>query len=184
MSTKFTEEIIESYWKNGKTLPVEASEEFSFDEQEITNDTGYNVLVDLAHQCGFSSMWKMQGILNENGYRYIGSHSCLDLVLPPESEVRTRLVTGEAKDGIKIRPFGMWKTCEFNSIFTTQSNMDAQDFLPEELDAVDKFLNDGGGLTVAVGFTSQKSAAIDIDLYNEWPLRKLLKKYDTLFLTE
>ena len=116
MSNKFGNEVIESYWKNGKTLPLEASEEFSFEEQNVKNDTGYNVLVDLAHQCGFSSMWKMSEILNENGYRYIGSHSCLDCVLKPGSEIRVRLKTGETEDGKDIRPFGMWKTCEFNSI--------------------------------------------------------------------
>ena len=184
MSAKFTEEIIESYWKNGKTLPLEATDEYPFDKQKITEDNGYNVLIDLAHQCGFSSMWKMSGILNDNGYRYIGSHSCLDLVLKPNSEVRVRLKTGETEDKKIIRPFGMWKTCEFNSIFTTQSNMDAQDFLPEELDAVDDFLQDGGGLLIAVGFTKQQPAEIDMDLYNQWPLRKLLKKYDADITTE
>lgn len=105
--SQFPESVVTSHWKKGQTLPVEALAEYAFPEQEIQDDKGINVVVDLVHQCNFTTLWKMKDFLNKEGYRYIGTHACLDTVLTPGAESRTRLLTGEAEDGKPIRPFGM-----------------------------------------------------------------------------
>lgn len=69
----FTREQIDTYWKSGRTLPVEASEQHPLPALRIRNDTGINVLVDMAHKCDFFSMWNLGGVLHRRGIRTAGS---------------------------------------------------------------------------------------------------------------
>lgn len=55
--------------------------------------------------------------------------------------------------------------------------MDAQDYLPEERDAIDAFLNAGGGLIALAGLPSHKPLNVNSDVYANWPLRRLLQSY-------
>ncbi len=49
-----TPEEIETWWRAGKTLPLETSKHYPFDELRIKDDTGINVLVDMAHRLGLN----------------------------------------------------------------------------------------------------------------------------------
>ncbi len=42
--------------RSGVTLPIEATAHFPLPEQTLKNDTGINVLIDLAHQANFLNM--------------------------------------------------------------------------------------------------------------------------------
>ena len=48
---------IDTYWKSGKTLPYSTAKHYLPSAQKPNNDTGINVLVDVAHQCQFVSIW-------------------------------------------------------------------------------------------------------------------------------
>ena len=43
-------ENIEAYWKSGNTLPIEFSQQYPHQPLNIKDDTGINVLIDMAHQ--------------------------------------------------------------------------------------------------------------------------------------
>ena len=184
MAATFTGDYITDQWRNGTTLPAEACVQFSLPPQEITNDTGVNVLVDLAHQCNFTTMWKLKDVLNSLGYRYIGCHACLDTVLTPGSPSRIRICTGKTEDGRAIRPFAMWPNAEYNVIVTMQSDMRAQPFLPEELAAVDSFVKEGGGLVICAGMTAKPDLKADPEAYTGWPLRTLVRHFGADVATE
>ena len=53
--------------KQGKTLSAEVTAQFPLREQRVRNDTGINVLVDLAHQASFLTMWSLPGELRRHG---------------------------------------------------------------------------------------------------------------------
>ena len=67
-----TEEL-ERLSKQGKTLSAKVTARFPPGEQRIRNDTGINVLVDLAHQATFVAMWELPRLLRRNGFRACAS---------------------------------------------------------------------------------------------------------------
>ncbi len=156
-------------------LPVEALKRHPLEEQPVENDTGVNVLVDLAHQCNFTTMWKLRDVLNTNGYRYVSTHACLHSVLTPGALGTVRVPAGKRDDGKPVRLFARWPNAEYNVIVTMQRNMLAQDYLPEEIDAVERFVREGGGLVVFAGIPRARPE--DPSNFDEWPLRRLLKRF-------
>ena len=50
---KFTGKQIDQWWKAGKTLPVEVTQQYPLDPIKLINDTGINLLVDMSHKCDF-----------------------------------------------------------------------------------------------------------------------------------
>src|SRR5210317_541650 len=80
-NTPQSPEEIESWWKDGKTLPIETTALYPLREQRVKDDTGINVLIDMSHKCDFFTLWNFGSHLNNRGFRTIGSHATLDSVL-------------------------------------------------------------------------------------------------------
>ena len=148
----------------GDIIAVEDTLKFPFAEQPVKNDNGYNVLIDVAHQCNFSAMWHLPGLLWNRGYRAIGSHATLDTVLKPGEPVCVRANIGER------RPFSYWPNTQYNVVITFQTSDAAAPYLKEEIDALEAFVRDGGGLVIAAG-----SRATDI---KTWTLSALAARFD------
>ena len=124
-SLEFTPEVITEYWTSGKTLPLKVSEKYPFDLQEIENDNGYNVLIDLAHQCSFKSLWGFAPRLNSLGYRALTSHASIHSLLDPDGLSRARIMYDKEN---KIYPFAWIPNPKINVIITEQSDPNAQDY--------------------------------------------------------
>lgn len=139
---------VERVWKAGKTLPAEMAAHFPNAPLKVPNDNGINVLVDVAHQCAFATMWGMPGRLHELGFRSIVSHATLDTVVVPGKLSRVRIPVGQSEEGKSLRPFGWVPNPEFNVVFTYQGDSNAQPYLPEERMALEQFVNAGGGLVI------------------------------------
>lgn len=139
---------IERIWKSGDTLPAELAARFPIPALQVPNDTGINVLVDLAHQCAFATLWGLPRNLHKQGFRSCVSHASLDTVLEPGKLSRVRVPVGKADDGKPLRPFGWVPNPRFNVVISFQSNPEAQSYLPEERAALVDFVTHGGGLIV------------------------------------
>ena len=167
-SLEFTPEVITEYWTSGKTLPLKVSEKYPFDLQEIENDNGYNVLIDLAHQCSFKSLWGFAPRLNSLGYRALTSHASIHSLLDPDGLSRARIMYDKEN---KIYPFAWIPNPKINVIITEQSDPNAQDYLPKEQDALIEFVNNGGSLVI-IGASSK-----DKDKMKNWSLNGLVQKF-------
>ena len=143
-----TLEDVHRIWKSGGTLPAEMAARFPNPPLRLANDTGVNVIVDLAHQCTFATMWKVPRDMHAHGFRTIVSHASLNTVLTPGDLSRVRIPVGKASDGKPLRPFGWVPNPRFNVLFTHQSNPDAQFYLPQERAAVKAFVENGGGVII------------------------------------
>ncbi len=163
-----SDETIESYWQSGKTLPVEASRQYPWPQQRVQDDNGINVLVDLAHQCSFASLWDAPYRLNNLGFRSVGSMACLNSTLKKRGQSRIRIYY---KSDEKIFPFGWWDNPEYNVVITEQSSPDAQEYTRDEIQTLTKFVEQGGGLIVLV--SPQK----DPEKINTWSVNRLLRQF-------
>ena len=119
--------------RSGVTLPIEATAHFPLPEQTLKNDTGINVLIDLAHQANFLNMWKLPGGLRKSGIRAVGSMAALDSVLPEGSRCRVRI---PLKPEEKRLPFGWIPAPKFNVVLSIQGNANGHAYLPEEREAL------------------------------------------------
>ncbi|MBC8870418.1 MAG: hypothetical protein H8E44_13430 [Planctomycetes bacterium] len=157
---------LERLSKQGETLPIEVVNDFPLREQYVRDDTGINVLVDLAHQASFFAMWSVPGELRRYGFRASGSQASLDTVLTPGKPSRVRIPIR------RRRPFAWWPNAKWNVVFTYQGGPQSQDYLPEERAALREFVEGGGGLVVACGnvFDDQQIAG--------WSLNRLLGDFD------
>jgi len=164
----FTPEVITEYWTSGKTLPLEVSEKYPFNLQTIENDRGYNVVIDLAHQCRFISLWRFAPRLNKLGYRALTSHASLHSILNPEGVSRSRIMYDKEN---KIYPFGWIPNPPLNVIITEQSDPNVQDYLLEEQEALIEFVNQGGGLVI-IGAPVE-----DSEVMKNWSLNHLAQKF-------
>ena len=139
----FTRQQIDTYWKGGRTLPVEVTEQYPLPGLRIRNDTGINVLVDMAHKCDFFSMWNLRGVLHQRGIRTAGSHAAMDSVIKPGSLCRVRITVPD-----KLYPFAWWPAPKFNVIMTEGGTGDPV-YMPSERQAVLAHVRAGGGLIVS-----------------------------------
>lgn len=167
---EFSGEEVEGSWKSGGTLPVEASERYKLPPLRIREDTGINVLVDMAHKCDFFTMWNLSGALHRRGIRSAGSHATLDSVIKPGSLCRVRIPVGR-----KLHPFAWWRAPKFNVVMTEGGANDPK-YLPEECEALLEFVRSGGGLIVS-GVHSLR----DEDAAKVYSLNKLLGKIGARF---
>ncbi len=145
---EFNPDQIDDYWQSGLTLPEEAARLYPLPEQPVTDDTGINVLLDLAHQCSFEMMWRLPASLMEQGFRVATSQATLHNVLDPGGYSRVRIQTDTVND---VYPFAWHPNFEYNVVVTQQSDMNAQPYMEEEIDALRDFVRDGGGLVILAG---------------------------------
>jgi len=141
----WTDEQITEHWTNGKTLPSELLKQFPLPNQPVNNDKGFNVLIDMAHECNFVTLWTLPEQLNKLGYRAVGSHATLNSVLDPNGESRIRMVYDTIN---KIHPFVWMPNPKFHVIITGQNSDKSQIYTKEELESLVEYVNDGGGLLV------------------------------------
>jgi len=139
----WTDEQITEYWTSGKTLPSEVLKQFPLPNQPLDEDLGYNVLVDMAHECGFTTLWGLQEQLNGLGYRAIGSHATINSTIDHQGESRIRMVYDTIN---KIHPFVWMPNAKYHVIISGQNNDKSQIYTDKELASLKKFVNDGGGL--------------------------------------
>jgi len=158
--------------KSGETLSVDITKEFPLREQRVRGDMGINVLIDLSHQANFFTMWSLPGMLRARGFRAIGSQATLDTVVAPGGLSRVRVPAGTR------RPFGWWPNPRYNVVIAFQADARAQRYLPEEVAALKKYVNAGGGL-VLLGSSVRDKARLA-----EWPLNKLAREFGAEFTSE
>jgi len=161
----YTPEEIEMWWKAGKTLPLETGKQYPFDELKIKDDTGINVLIDMAHKCDFFTLWTLGGHLHKRGLRTVGSHATLDTLLKPGSLCRVRIPVAS-----KVHPFGWWAAPEFNVVLTEGGRGDPG-YMAEEQQALKKFVRAGGGLVVSGAWVKIAESA------KTWSLNRMLAEY-------
>jgi hypothetical protein len=165
-------------WTTGKTLDLTTFKKLSvvkplFAEQSVVNDNGYNVLVDMAHDCSFATLWDLPERLNKSGYRAIGSHATVNTVLDTKGTSRVRVLYDTEN---KIYPFAWWPNARYNVVITEQSTPEAQDYTDTEIAALVKFVKNGGGLLIQGNV--QRRGGPDI---SGWTLNKLATAFGGRF---
>ena len=168
---KFTAKQIDQWWKSGKTLPVEVTQEYPLDPIKLINDTGINLLVDMSHKCDFFLLWQLSEQLHRRGIRSVGSHATLDTQMVPKSLARIRITTEP-----KLHPFAWWPTPQWNVVLT-EGEFGSPDYIPEERQALERYLRNGGGLIVSGNWHGDKPN-------NSWSLNQLLSSYGAEILPE
>ena len=88
---KDEEQIITEAWHSGETLPVEIGKKYPPVPIAMTIDKGYNVLIDLSHQCSFNFMWGLPDMLHQKGFRSVSSQASLGSVLDEKGVSRIRI---------------------------------------------------------------------------------------------
>jgi hypothetical protein len=156
---------IEKAWKAGRTLPVEVAERYPLSRQLGENDTGINVLIDHAHQTSFTMLWGLSGQLRGLGFRASGSQATLDTVLTPGKLARVRI---RVQDTL---PFAWWPLPSFNVVITYQGGSASQAYIPEEREALKRFVEAGGGLII-IG-----NAPRNADDAKSWTLNQLAAQF-------
>ena len=168
-----TVEEINEYWKSGKTLPVELSEFYPLPLQPVENDKGINILVDMAHDCSFATLWNLQERLNTMGFRAAGSHAVLNTVLDPETNSRVRIQFDTIN---KVYPFAWWPNAKYNVIITEQNSDRSQEYTTTEIESLVQFVNNGGGILI-----QGRPAGENPD---SWSLNKLSSRFGAKFTSE
>jgi hypothetical protein len=167
---------VASAMERGDALPATALGRYPLPEQTVPGDRGINVLLDLAHHCYMGAMWGLAGRLNDNGFRCVSSHACLDTVLQPGEDVLVRTLAGEAADGKKVRPFIQWPNTEYNVVLTIQADAGGPLYTDVELEALGCFVAEGGGVIVLADINGNGSVPA-WGKSEDWPLRTLLSRY-------
>jgi hypothetical protein len=143
-------------------------------------DNGINVLLDSAHDVSFYWMWDIRGTVRERGFRVTGSQAALHTVLTPGTLSRMRTQEAHAfeitnPDGTKghlHRPMVMLPNPEFNVVVTYQFG-ECQVYMTEEIEALRKFVEEGGGLVMF----GHPPAHMD-----KYPLQALARAFDAGFV--
>jgi len=161
---------IESWWKAGRTLPLETTAKFPLKELRITNDTGINVLIDMSHKCDFFTLWNLGRQLHSRGIRTVGSHATLDSVLTPGSPCRVRIPVASG-----VHPFAWWPVVRFNVVLTEGAPR-YPGYIAQERQALRRFIGNGGGLIVS------GSRITDAGKAEQWSLNTMLAEYGAAVL--
>ena len=112
--------------------------------QVPSGDSGINVLIDISRQASFHFMWDVPPALRTHGHRVSPSQASLNSVLDPTGFSRIR-VPMEGRF-----PFALWPNFDWNVVVTiAPQNYAGLPYLPEEVEALDHFVDSGGGLIVA-----------------------------------
>ena len=141
----FSEEQVAEYWQTGKTLPAGVAIQYQPELINMPQDKGYNVLIDVSHQCSFASLWGLGGRLHELGYRSITNQASVNTVLDPEGFCRIRIPYDTEN---KIYPFAWYPNFNYNVIITEQTDLNAQHYTDKEIKAMVDFVKDGGALVI------------------------------------
>lgn len=187
-----TSEQITAAWTSGKTLKLSTFEKSAtsplFAEQLVKNDKGYNILIDMAHECSFATLWDLPERLNKSGYRAIGSHATVNTVLDPKGFSRVRVLYDTVN---KIYPFAWWPNAKYDVIITEQSTPKAQDYTEAEIAAMVQFVHKGGGLLIQGNAVRRGGAvappvvmaggAVAPPLRPEWTLNNLASAFGGKF---
>jgi hypothetical protein len=164
-------ETILDYWHSGRTLPIEMTRKFPWPDLTLANDNGINVLIDLAHQCTFVNMWDLPSNLQRMGFRAVGSMASLNAVLEKGGQSRIRAYYDSEN---RIFPFAWWDNPEFNIVITEQNDPNAQEYTDAEINALEQFVANGGGLVIMI--TPQNA-----DIMNVWSINKLARRFGLTF---
>jgi len=158
-------ETLERLSRQGKTLGDQVTARYPLERQRVRDDTGINVLIDLAHQATFVAMWELPRLLRGKGFRASGSQASLDTVLAPGKKSRLRIPVGGR------RPFAWWPNERFHAVITFQSDPRSQDYLPGERRALKAFVRSGGGLIVVAGNVLER------ERIEGWTLNRLMSDF-------
>lgn len=148
-------------WKTGQTLPESVFRTYKLPQYDKSaNDNGINVLFDSVHEFSFAIHWGLSHQVREGGFRSANTQATFDTVLTPGKLARVRV---EIEKG--ITPFAWWTLPEFNVVVTHQGDASSPKYLPEEIVALKKFVEDGGGLVIFNNAPNEQSV-IDAWSYN------------------
>jgi len=117
-------------------------------------------------------MWSLPGMLRARGFRAVGSQAALDTVLVPGGLSRVRVPAGDR------RPFAWWPNPRYNVVIAFQADPKAQQYLSEEVTALKKYVDNGGGV-ILLGSSQRDRGRI-----KQWPLNKLAKELGAEFTSE
>jgi hypothetical protein len=169
----WTDDEIHAAWTGGETLPWNAAKKFPIAPLKLKDDTGINVLVDLAHQCSFAMLWGLPPQLQRGGFRSCGSQASLDSVLAEGGYSRARIPYARG-----IEPFAWVPNPKFNVVMTQQRSLDSQKYLPAEIAALKTFVEEGGGLIVMGTRPPTADAAAG------WSLNRLAKTFGASYTSK
>lgn len=162
---------ITAAWHAGKTLPVEIGQQFQPELLNLPNDNGYNVLIDIAHQCSFNYMWGLPDVLQSKGYRTISSQASLNTVLNPDGVSRIRIPFDTVN---RIYPFAWYPNFEYDVVITQQGDSSSPEYTETECKALVDFVNDGGGLVILAN-------PIKAEMMAPWSINRLAKAFGAEF---
>lgn len=162
-------EKITEYWHSGKTLPLEVGRQYPPQLIKMRGDKGYNVMIDVSHQCSFASLWGLGGRLHRMGFRSVTNQASLDTLLDPQGKCRVRIPVDTEK---RIFPFAWYPNFTYNVIITEQSAPDGQEYTPAERAALKKFVKEGGALVI------MGTPVGDAKKMAEWSLNALVREFD------
>ncbi len=110
-----------------------------------TADNGINVLFDISRCATFFWMWEAPPGLRDQGYRVSPSQASLHSVLDPKGRSRIRV----PMDG--SFPFAWWPNFAWNVVLShAVEGPIGLPYLPEEVSAIERFVNEGGGFIVGL----------------------------------
>jgi len=135
-------------------------------------DNGLNICLDSAHQFLFFWHWTVQDNMRDSGFRVTGNMQVLNKTLVPGKLSLMR--TQEDHDFHKQlhREFMLLPNPEFNVVITYQFG-GYQDYTPDELAILRKFVNDGGGLLIF--------GEAPADTNRVYPAQKLVAEFSAQF---
>ena len=138
-------------------------------------DNGINICLDSAHQFLFFWHWTIQDKLREAGFRVTGNMQVLNKTLIPGNLSIMRDQTDHDFDKNLNRPFIRLPNPEFNVLISYQFGK-YQDYMPEERDAINQFIQNGGGMLL---FGEAPDSLLDT-----YPAQVLVSEYGASFSHE
>lgn len=172
---KSQDQVIAEAWQSGRTLPIEIGKQYQPELiSGIQNDNGYNVLIDIAHQCSFAYMWGLPGTLQSRGYRTISSQASLNTVLDAKGKCRLR-IPYDTKN--RIYPFAWYPNFKYNIVITQQGEPDAPAYTAAERKALVDWVKKGGSLYIL-------ASPVKPEQMESWSLNSLASDFGAKFTTD